>query len=364
MKYANRLMRTVTLCFLVCLLVAGCAKQPGPADSESELSSAAADVETAPETSSAEAEPFAGIPDDKVISDAVTAFLALNSWSFRYDTQLEFAYDGYEWFYPKYRLKTEGELIWLPETVIHGIYTYNLHLAPDPIECYLRQSDAEVEGRLLEARYYRSPRTGEFGWVYGPRDKQPEFQTPPLSMPSARWGYGYGSAYYASDIMLAVVDNIGRALTAGEGYARQKTGEQNGRAAVCFEGKVSGENLVYLLENYCIQGEFCLDEDDQPIRDGVAIRIWIDAERCLPLRFELDFTDLMQQELALEKNRENTIAAVLSKPGLSDIDPTEMLAQWDDRFSFDIAIVTIDLTPEPCEITIPEDVAKEMQNIS
>lgn len=339
---------------LVCLLLAGL------------LSGCKHDGGGAPGTVQ-EAKAFYDLAPDDLVAEALRRFDALDSWSYTYDTALDYQIfdEG-----PKTVLKSSGEFNKQPMTM-HGRFSSRPEEEETPLEYYILEKNYPVKTVLQIARHayarvnLRSEEK-EWKWSYGKKDKR-DPSDPNLSMiepiPSARWGkgliYPYGGGVGTE--LLNIADNIWRFLSAGENYKREDRETVNGRLAVRFQGTVSGEALYHLLSAAgCFGNQLMLREEDAPIQAGLPIQIWVDVETVLPLRIELDFTGLMQEELATDSFREYNCRLLSQLPGEAR-SYEELLAQWDEKVSFHHGSVQIDLTPEPVEIVIPEDVAEHME---
>ena len=315
-----------------------------------------------------EAKAFYDLAPDDLVAEALRRFDALESWSYQYDTTVDYSFFGKG---PNVVLLSSGDFARQPLTM-HGSFSVRPEEAQSPTEYYIREVDAS-DSTVLEFAMRRSVPSGTTAdaddpdWLFGKWSKRDPSSDPRLSqeppLPSAWLGKDLVRPYdnRTGTELLAAADNIWRFLAAGEHFQREDRETVNGRLAVRFSGTVSGEALYHLLNYSGVLGSgvFYLHRDDTPVQAGIPITLWIDADTVLPLRIEADFSDLMKQELNVTSVREECIHALLSMPGETR-SLEEMLAQWDAQVRYSHGSVRIDLKPEPCEIVIPEKLSAGM----
>lgn len=314
-----------------------------------------------------EAKAFYDLAPDDLIAEALRRFDALESWSYQYNTSVDYSFFGKG---PNALLLSSGAFAKQPLTM-HGSYSVRPEEAQSQTEYYLREVDTS-DNPVLEFALYRSVPSSTTAdaddpdWMFGKQAKMDPSSDPRLSgsfpLPSAWLGKGLSIPYAGrpGTELLEVADTIWRFLSAGEHFQREDRETVNGRLAVRFSGTVSGEALNHLLDNSGILGSwFHLRWDDPPVQAGIPITLWIDVDTVLPLRIELDCSDLMQQELAFAPIRERNIRQLQMMPG-DNPSSEELLAQWDEQVRFSHGSVRIDLKPEPCEIVIPEALSSRM----
>lgn len=345
----KKIVSFLLICLLLAGLMSGCKHDGGGSDTVQE------------------AKAFYDLAPDDLVAEALRRFDALDSWSYVYDTSLDYAVFDQG---PGICLDSSGEFVRQP-LAMHGSFSDKPAEAQNPTEYYIREVEypAKTVMEFAMNRYAKVSGTEdqyEWNWYYGKQDKL-DASDPNISMvgpvPSTHWGKGliYPYGLTTGTVLLTIADNTWRFLSAGESFAREDREMVNDRLAVRFQGTVSGKALYHLLNQAgCFGNQFMLREEDAPVQAGLPIQIWIDVETVLPLRIKLDFTGLMQEELATDSFREYTCRMLSQLPGEAR-SYEELLAQWDEKVSFHHGSVQIDLTPEPVEIVIPEDVAEHME---
>lgn len=302
-----------------------------------------------------EAGAFYELSADDLVKEALRRFDALEGWSFSVATSLDCEFMGNG---PNAVYQASGALI-KADLTTHGSVSYRPDSAEHPTELYTRMTEDGGEELLEYAMhiYRRTQEDGAWEWTFGrTRMHGDAAEGEQLPSPSAGFGFVQRLSVQRGADLLYFADNVGRALSAGRDFRRMENGSVNGRRAVRFEGTVSGEALVQLLGCTQLAGCFyMLEADDAPIREGMPISLWIDAETVLPLRIELDAAELMQREL-----REPALQMRLLH--LSDPEKLEEQAKyWDSVAGYRQGSQRIDLTPELPVIGIPAEIDAGMR---
>ena len=304
-----------------------------------------------------EAEAFYKLSADDLVAEAIRRFDALEGWSFSVATTMDSGF-----FYgnePQVAYQATGALIKASLTT-HGSVSYRPAIEEYPTEVYTR-SGVDGEEELLEFAmhlYSKRDEVGEWNWMFGKNSLLSEATEDDL-LPSPQAGYGFVQrlpVHARGRDILYFADNIGRAFSAGRDFHRMESGSVNGRRAVRFEGTVSGEALEHLLGYTGLAGNFFVEADDAPSREGMPISLWIDAETVLPLRIELDATELMQREI-----QEPALKARMMHE--TDPDKLEKLTEyWDTIAVYLQGSQRIDITPELPVIEIPAEIDAGMRD--
>lgn len=297
-----------------------------------------------------EAPEFSTLPGDELVAQSLARFDALQAWSFRIQSDIEWRV-GTQESGPFY---AEGEISFSP-LVCHAKYILGTVPADgQENEDYTRASE---DGDRLEVYYNQvSSRDSVRRWnqLFAPLGRLPN----DFSALGLKYGYGFTDTYLIGNKSgsASLADFIYSWLHCGSGYTRRAAVTVNGRPAVCFFGKCQGEDLANLRKPSALSPFFPNPSDNMayytdPIWSSqIPLKLWIDAETLLPLRMELDFTKFGKWGL------ENCSPAVFQSllQNSSGLSPDEIYTQYGSLVYYNRGVLTLDLFPSTGPVAFPE----------
>ena len=315
---------------------------PSQPELESSVPADSSDPSEAPE--------FSTLPGDELVAQSLARFDALQAWSFRIQSDIEWRV-GTQESGPFY---AEGEISFSP-LVCHAKYILGAVPADgQENEDYTRASE---DGDRLEVYYNQvSSRDSVRRWnqLFAPLGRLPN----DFSALGLKYGYGFTDTYLIGNKSgsASLADFIYSWLHCGSGYTRRAAVTVNGRPAVCFFGKCQGEDLANLRKPSALSPFFPNPSDNMayytdPIWSSqIPLKLWIDAETLLPLRMELDFTKFGKWGI------ENCSSAVFQSllQNTSDLSPDEIYAQYGSLVYYNRGVLTLDLFPSTGPVAFPE----------
>ena len=132
-------------------------------------------------------------------------------------------------------------------------------------------------------------------------------------------------------------------LSSGEGFTENGSEEINGSEAVRYDGVIKGESMQEVMDSTGMTEQLAAlnmgsGEDLFANAGDLPISIWIDKEQLLPVKYEMDMTEMMQyiMEKALAQELEGLVSTEEMQMTVSKVFVTMIVKNFNGVEDFEV----------------------------